>query len=187
MSRYSGDIRQIAFVVKDADATMNHLARTLGVGPFVVRRDVSFDKYQYMGQPSESPILTLGLAQSGLLQFEVIQQHNDAPSAYRDFIANRPEGFQHCCSWFESREEFLMAYNRLLYEGLECVHEGYGRGFDVRFAYFRSPSDPYAPHLEIAEALVPQVRGWVDKLQKLAATWDGKDPLREANFVHPVA
>jgi hypothetical protein len=179
MSRFCGDIRQIAFVVRDADAAMHHWAKTQGVGPFLVRRDVEFDSFHYLGKPSRSPVLTIGMAHSGPLQIEIIQQHNDVPSAYRDFLNHMPEGFQHVCSWFDSRPAYKAGYQRLVDAGLECVHEGTGKGLDIRLAYFRSPENPYWPHFEIAEALRPEVANRIESLQGLAQGWDGKDPIRE--------
>ncbi len=119
------------------------------------------------------------------MQVEVIQQHNDAPSAYLDFLAHRPEGFQHVCSWFDSRPAFEEGYGRLESAGLECIHEGKGRGVDIRFAYFRSPKDPFGPQFEIAEALVPFARGWSEHLKALAADWDGNDPIRTVDRIVP--
>ena len=55
MSRVFGPIRQIAFVVRDLDASLRYWTETLGVGPFFALRNVSPVQYQYRGQPSEPP------------------------------------------------------------------------------------------------------------------------------------
>jgi catechol 2,3-dioxygenase-like lactoylglutathione lyase family enzyme len=172
----------VAFVVRDADATMKHWAEVLGVGPFLVRREVSFEQFRYRGEPGPSPVITLGLAHSGPLQIEVIQQHNDAPSAYLDYLAAGGNGMQHAGAWYADRASYQAAYDRLVAQGLECAHEGLARGVDVRFAYFRSPGDPAGVQIEIAEALAPAVAGRIALMEKLAAEWDGSDPIREGGF-----
>ena len=50
--------------------------------------------FQYKGQPSPVDI-SLALANSGTLQIELIQQRNDAPSLYLDFLQAGHEGLQH--------------------------------------------------------------------------------------------
>ena len=37
------------------------------------------------------------MAFTGSMQIELIQQHNDAPSMYQDFINECGEGIQHVC------------------------------------------------------------------------------------------
>jgi hypothetical protein len=182
MSRHVGNLRQVAFVVRDADAAMRHWAEVLGVGPFIVRRDVAFDDFRYMGRPSATPVLTIGMAHSGPLQVEVIQQHNGAPSAYLDYLAAAEPGMQHVGAWFGDRASYQAAYDRLAGQGLECVHEGRAKGLDIRFAYFRKAGDPAAPQIEIAEALAPPIGARMSWMEALAAGWDGRDPIRGGGF-----
>lgn len=171
MTRLAGPIRQIGVIVHDIDAAIRHWCDNLGVGPFVVFRDTVFEDYFYRGGPSEAPLTTLAIGFSGSLQIEIIQQHNDAPSGYREFLQAGYEGMQHVSPWYGARDDYDAAYRRLLENGLECVHQG--RIGDVRFAYFSRPDGGF-PHLEISEALLPSVRPLTDELQKIAATWDGR-------------
>lgn len=46
-------------------------------------------------------IASIALANSGPLQIELIQQRNDAPSMYRDFLAEGHEGLQYVAYWTE--------------------------------------------------------------------------------------
>src|ERR1017187_10835560 len=50
MSRIFGEMRQIAFVVRDLEKALDYWTRTLGVGPFFVMRDVVPDNYRYCGR-----------------------------------------------------------------------------------------------------------------------------------------
>ena len=104
MSRRFGSIRQIAFVVRSLDRTLRYWTETLGVGPFFVFRNMSPEDFRYRGEPSPAPRLSVALGNSGDLQVELIEQHDDRPSAYRDFLAAGREGFQHVSSWLTRAE-----------------------------------------------------------------------------------
>jgi len=81
MSRLFGAMRQIAFVVRDLDRALNYWTNTLGVGPFFVLRNLSPEKYRYRSRPSPPPLASIALGNSGDLQVEIIQQHDERPSA----------------------------------------------------------------------------------------------------------
>ena len=175
MTRLAGPLRQLGFVVSDADAAMKYWAEVMGVGPFLVFRNMSFENYRYRGKAATSPLLTIGLAFSGPLQIEIIQQHDDAPSAYRDFMQAGPGEFQHVSPWFKEAAGYDAAYQRLLETGMEVVHEGVVAG-NVRCAYFATPGRG-GPQLEISEALKqPHAQTW-SSLQAAAESWDGKSLL----------
>jgi hypothetical protein len=177
MTRLAGPIRQLGFVVRDADVAMKYWAEVVGVGPFLVFRKMSFEDYRYRGKVTDSPVVTIGLAHSGPLQVEIIQQHDDAPSAYRDFLLAERGEFQHVSPWFPDAASYDAAYNRLHASGLEVVHQGVITG-GFRFAYFCAPGGGW-PQLEISEALKPGAAEMWSSLQAAARGWDGTAPLRE--------
>ena len=98
MSRIFGAITQNGYVVRDIHAALKHWIEVLGVGPWFLSEHVPFDTFSYKGQPSKADV-AIALANSGPLQIELIQQHNDAPSMYRDFLAAGREGLQHLAYW----------------------------------------------------------------------------------------
>ncbi len=164
MSRLFGSVRQIAFVVHDVERALRYWTETLGVGPFFVLRELTPDTFRYRGTPSPSPTLTLAFGNSGDLQVELIQQHDERPSAYLDFLASGREGLQHVSSWL-TRAEYDATMARMVAAGTSVAHEGAMAGGGVRFAYFGT--DAAAPGgimYEIADA---------------ARDWDGSDPIRE--------
>ena len=175
-----GGIRQIAMVVRDAESTLRTLTGTLGIGPFYVIRDYVPDDFRYRGNPSPPPRLTLAFAQSGPVQVEVIQQHNDVPSAYAEFLASGREGCQHVAAWFSDRSAYDAARDDLLARGWPLVHENGDRSAGPRFAYFATDL-PGALMLEIAEALVPASRPFVEMIAQAGASWDGSDPIRTSS------
>lgn len=67
MSIKFGEIRQIAFVVKEIDLAMKYWSDALGIGPFFIKRNISFADYIYRGKPASSPRVSIALANSGNL------------------------------------------------------------------------------------------------------------------------
>ena len=94
MSRLFGSILQNGFVVRDIKAAMRHWIEVLEVGPWFYFEHIPFVDFRYKGELSPVDV-SLALANSGDFQVELIQQRNDAPSLYRDFIAAGHEGLQH--------------------------------------------------------------------------------------------
>jgi len=178
MSRIFGEIRQIAFIVRDLEKSLDYWTRTLGVGPFYMMRDVKPDNYRYRGKPSAPPQISLALGFSGELQVEIIQQHDDNPSAYRDFLLAGHEGFQHLSSWM-TRAEYDRTVPELLRSGVPVAHEGTIPGSGIRFVYFATDNAPGGPLYEISEAKEPVVYDGMVKIRDLARTWDGRNPIRE--------
>jgi hypothetical protein len=181
MSRRFGNIRQIAFVVRDIEQALGYWTRTLGVGPFFVMRRMSPVDYRYRGEPSRAPVVTIALANSGDVQVELIEQHDDAPSAYRDFLTSGREGFQHVSSWLTRAhyDETLAAARR---DGLMAIHEGMIPGSEVRFAYFATEVSPGGLVYELADCMEPHIYPVMQMIAEVAHTWDGTDPIRDISL-----
>lgn len=173
MSIYFGGIRQLGMVVKDADAAMREWGR-LGVGPWFTMRNFVVDDFVYKGKPSPAPEITMCFAHSGPLQIELIQQHNDVPSGYRDFLQSGREGAQHVAAWFSDHESYDAKRSELLERGFEIVHEGGARVNDARFAYFAS-KEPGGLEFEIAEAILPPLDEFRKTMEQAAQGWDGRE------------
>jgi hypothetical protein len=116
MSKLFGEIRQIAFVVPDIDEAMRYWSQTLGVGPFFVKRRITFSEYVFRGAKSESPIVSIALSNSGRIQIELIQQHDEKESIYREFLLSNRRGLQHVSSW-QTRAGFDALRRKLLDQG----------------------------------------------------------------------
>jgi len=178
MSRRFGPIRQIAFVVRDFDRSLRYWTQTLGVGPFFVLRNLSPEQYHYRGQPSPPPTTSLALGNSDDLQVEIIHQHDDRPSAYRDFLESGREGFQHVSAWLTRAEyDATMAASRR--DGLSVAHEGVIPGSGVRFAYFATDALPGGLMYEIADVMDSPAHALMQMVAGAAHGWDGTEPIRE--------
>ena len=178
MSQLFGSVRQIAFVVRDLDRALRYWTATLGVGPFFVMRNVAPDAYRYRGAPSPAPSLSIALGNSGDVQVEIIEQHDERPSAYRDFLASGREGFQHVSSWL-TRAEYDATMARARAAGLVVAHEGEIPGAGVRFAYFATDGEPGGLVYEIADVMEPQIYPLMEMIAGAARGWTGEDPIRE--------
>jgi catechol 2,3-dioxygenase-like lactoylglutathione lyase family enzyme len=178
MSRSFGAIRQIAFVVHDLDRALDYWTRTLGVGPFFALRKLSPEQYRYRSQPSPPPVVSIALGNSGDLQVEIIQQHDERPSAYRDFLRAGREGFQHVSAWL-TRAQYDATKAASLRNGLTVAHEGVIPGSGVRFAYFATDTVPGGLMYEIADVVGSPADALMRMVADAARGWDGSDPVRE--------
>lgn len=178
MSRIFGEMRQIAFVVRDLDRALRYWTETIGVGPFFMIRDLVPDRWFYREMPAAPPRITIALGFSGEFQVEIIQPHDDNPSAYRDFLVAGREGFQHVSSWM-TRAEYDREREHLRKTGVVAVHEGSIPGNNIRFAYFATDVETGGFLYEIAEVKEPPVYEMMMMIRDAAKTWDGKDPIRE--------
>lgn len=178
MSIFLGPIRQVGHIVRDIDESMEYWTSKFGIGPFFIMRKVTFTDFYYRGVASRSPVVSLAFAQSGDVQIELIQQHDDAPSAYREFHSAGREGMQHLSPWFDTRESYDAAREELLKRGLTLVHEVRGDGLTPRFCYFETGA-PHAPLMELSEAMLPHIRAFPDTVSAESKNWDGTLPVRD--------
>jgi hypothetical protein len=178
VSRLYGEMRQIAFVVRDLDAALRHWTETVGVGPFFMLRKLKPDMWLYREKPAPGPTITIALGYSGDFQVELIQQHDDNPSAYRDFLTAGREGFHHVSSWM-TRAEYDAERERIRKRGIVATHEGSIPGSGIRFAYFATNEAPGGFYYEIAEVKEPPVYEMMMMIRDAARSWDGKDAIRE--------
>jgi hypothetical protein len=170
MSRIFGDIRQNGYVVRDIEAAMHHWTERLGVGPFFYIEHVPIEGFRYEGVPSDLEV-SIALSNSGPLQIELIQQRNDAPSMYRDFLAAGHEGLQHVAYWTEKMDEDLARMESL---GIEVGQSG-SIGENGRFVYYLTEHHP-GTVVELSEISGTKGR-YFALIREAAAAWDGTDPI----------
>lgn len=171
MSHVFGRIIQTAYVVRDVEAAMRHWTGLMGVGPWFYREKVPLETFTYGGEPSGLE-MSIALGYDGDMQFELIQQRNDAPSVYRDFLETFGEGQQH----LGFRVDDLDA----------AVEKGMALGYAVTQEGFVANSGPFTymgagghPGTMIELLPMPEVRrrNW-EIIKGWARGWDGSDPVR---------
>ena len=164
-----GPIRQIGYVVRDLDAAMRSWC-ALGVGPWFTIRNLE-QKGRYRGERCDATI-SIAFANSGPMQIELIQQHGDTPSIYREFLAAGGEGY-HQLAWWVADFDAMM--QKATAAGWPIVWSG--EGGDTKFAYFEL--DPrISTVIEVTE-LNDATRGLAELVASAAEQWDGvTDPVR---------
>jgi catechol 2,3-dioxygenase-like lactoylglutathione lyase family enzyme len=173
MSALFGPVIQQGYVVPDVQAAMRHwIAR--GIGPFFVEEHIR-PKGDYDGERIQ-PDLSAAFAYSGEQQIEVIEQHDDEPTIYRDYLAAHPDGgLQHLAVWVDNIAETvddLDAAGRRY-----TVRQRYGDGH----AYLDSEEEP---------GVMVQLMARSDHLVELMETirvasigWDGVTaPIRRIDW-----
>jgi hypothetical protein len=175
VSAVFGPIAQVAYVVKDLDSTMNQLIRQ-GVGPWFHTDKRELDDFRYHGIDSVVE-MACALGNSGSMQIELIQQLNDAPSMFKDFIDAGREGVQHIAYW---TDDYQGLYDHALSLGYRVGQEGQFAApppaSPARFCYFEA-DDAGGTVVELTDT--SGVLGqFFAMIRDAAVNWDGKDPIR---------
>lgn len=171
--RTLGTIRQIAFITRDLMASMHHFSQKLGIGPWFYEPHVTVKGCNYRGQTVDIT-LAAGIANSGAMQFEFIEQTNDAPSVYQEFLRKYPHHaqVQHLCAWVD---DVNSSHKQAVSEGYELVQSSSsGLG---NLAYLSHPAFPDIC-LELAD-LTPVRARIYQAIEQAAVNWDGSDPVRK--------
>ncbi|MFA7587010.1 MAG: VOC family protein [Novosphingobium sp.] len=165
---------QICFVVEDIEEAARNWVRTTGVGPFLVIPHITLEEYNYRGERRASLDFSGALAQSGGIQIELIQQHCDTPSAYRDTIAKGKEGFHHLAVYCD---DYDATYQHYMDQGFVASVDG--RFGDMRFSYIDTTST-IGCMIELIESNAVQTEIF-QRVAEVAENWDGvTDPVRLA-------
>jgi len=172
LSRYFGGITQNGYVVRDIEAAMRHWIG-LGIGPWYYAARAPIERFSFRGRPSDVDV-SIALANSGSLQIELIQQRNEAPSMYREFLDAGHEGLQHVAYWTDQFDRALATAEEL---GWELAQSG-EVGRQGRFAYFDTQRHP-GTVIELSETSGPKGRMF-QRIREAAEHWDGSDPIRTA-------
>lgn len=166
-----GAIRQNGYVVRDLDAAIaSWLA--LGVGPWLTLRDIAQPTTEYRGAPS--PVtLSIGFANSGPLQVELIELRDDAPSAYKEFLDDGREGFHHLAWWTDDYDATLA---RIRDAQWPIVQAGDTGGTRYLYTQLDGASSSFIEIMELNDV----TRWLATTVADAAAEWDGvTEPVRK--------
>jgi hypothetical protein len=163
-----GDVRQLGYVVRDLGAAVETWTRQLGVGPWTIIRNITLESV-YRGAPSR-PLIDIALGYRGEMQIELIEQRNDAPSPYTEFLAGGREGLQHLGFWVHDHAEATRVVEGA---GYKPVYEIRVAGQDLPIVYYDSPA-LYGPMLELVP---PKWRRSREAIRKMTGEWIGSDPV----------
>lgn len=160
-----GRIVQFAWVVPDLGAAARRWHALHGVGPFLVNRRLALADPHHRGRPVVTAFST-AVAQSGDIQIELVEQHDDTRSAYRDTVPAGTTGFHHVAV-------IAADYDAMLRHYAGFAVAAHGRFGDMRFSYVDT-SATLGHMVEIVEDK-PAIRAFFAAVRKAAERWDG-DP-----------
>jgi hypothetical protein len=165
-------LMQAAFMVNDLESAALNWIRTTGIGPFLLVPHVQLAEFDYRGEKRSGLDFSVALAQSGGIQIELVQQHCDNPSAYRDTIAKGNQGFHHFCIY---SDDYDATYRSYIEQGFVSAVDGlFG---DMRFSYMDT-SAAIGCMIELVEENATQSEFFA-RIAAAADGWDGvTDPLR---------
>ena len=170
MSQPLYTVRQLAYVVRDLDQALKYWTEVLKAGPFFMFEHCPLDNQRYRGEASDVDV-TLALGNSGALQIELIYQHNQAPSVYKEFLDAGREGVHHFGMMPENYREVCAHYKSLGHEAaFECDIGG------AELTYFDTV-DTVGHFVELWDN-VDVFKDLFTLVEDAAVDWDGKDPIR---------
>ena len=172
--RAVGEVMQVAYVVDDLETAAMEWVRRLNIGPWLVMDHFLGVNMKYYGEPTDVG-LSLAIAFSGSMSFELIAQKDRAPSVYLDAVKAHGYGCFH--HWAVTTDEFDTDIERHIRDGSRIAFSGevapVGR---KRFAYIdtngRLPG--MIELIELNEAVEDLFAG----IKTHADGWTGANPIR---------
>ena len=170
MTQPLNTVRQLAYVVRDMDAALKYWTEVLKVGPFFLFEHCPLDDQVYRGKPGNADV-SLALGNSGDLQIELIFQHNDAGSVYKEFLDAGKEGVHHFGMMPVDYQAACQQYKDLGHEAaFECTVGG------ADLVYFDTV-DKVGHFIELWDNN-DIFKDLFTLVEDAAKGWDGSDPVR---------
>ncbi len=124
---FTHQLIQNAYVVRDIDEAVQRWHALWGIGPFFVRRHIDMPHVLYRGAVSSIDMSAV-YVQAGPIQVELVQQHCDTPSPFRDMFPAGQEGLHHVAVVPDDYAQLLAHYARLGYPVAGEIRTAGGRG-----------------------------------------------------------
>ncbi len=134
---------------------------------------MEFSNYIYRGNPSKSPQISIALANSGFIQIELIEQHDNAPSIYKEYLENSVGGLQHVSSWVTT-EELRLKKAELQTLGYSIAQECTIPSSGVQLVYFSTENASANFIFEVADIMEPSQYGRVQGIKLAHEQWDAE-------------
>jgi hypothetical protein len=163
---------QIAWVVPDLHAAIEHWARQAGVGPFFYFDEVAYENAIYRGKPWQPIRFHAAIAQAGELQIELIEQLEEGPSMFREFVMPGESRLHHMSTYTDNFEGDLAHYRKA---GAEIVFSGLMKGAPVCWVDTTATLG-FLTELITANPLKEKVFAM---FKEAAENWDGIEAIRK--------
>jgi hypothetical protein len=163
-------IVQTAYVVDDLEAACRRWHGVYGIGPFVGSRRFPLPM-TYRGERVE-PEMGGVFAQAGEVVVELLQQHNDVASPFRQLFPKGREGLHHVATFCD---DYAATRDRATAAGFEIAGElEYVPG--CRICYI--DTSPVLGHMVELYTDHPVIRDLYAAARAAADGWDGSDLIR---------
>ena len=165
-----GGVTQFAYFVEDIETAAADFTARLGVGPWFVRGPFQ-PNARLRGEPHQ-PVISLARGFCGQAMFELVQQHDDGPSVFREHGGPRRYGFHH---WAIVTSRFDEDVARMEAAGYE---EAFGDLLPsgARVVYMDATRD-LPGMIELVECTPAQEEVYAS-IYRACVDWDGSDPMR---------
>jgi hypothetical protein len=164
-------IIQTAYVVENIRQAMDHWVKKLKVGPWFLLEHFTGEQPRYRGGPSHADV-ALAMSFAGHMMIELIEQHNDAPSVYRETIERRGYGFHH---WGVATSHFDRDVEQYRASGYEQAFLArVPTGGRVSYMDTTAHLPGMVELIELGASFDPAFSGFY----RATIGWDGKDPVR---------
>ncbi len=164
----SDRIIQNAYYVADLDHAITRFHNLWDLGPFFVRRHIGLENVLYRGEPAALDI-SAAYTQAGDIMIELVTQHNDAPSIFRDRFAAHESGFHHVALDFGDHDSQVESFNSRGFESVTSFRTNEGRGATYLDTF------ELLGHATEIYIVNDSLRALYAKVRDAASTWDGKD------------
>ena len=164
----SDRIIQNAYYVADLDLAITRFHDLWDLGPFFVRRHIGLENVLYRGEPAALDI-SAAYTQAGDIMIELVTQHNDAPSIFRDRFAAHESGFHHVALDFGDHDSQVESFNSRGFESVTSFRTNEGRGATYLDTF------ELLGHATEIYIVNDSLRALYAKVRDAASTWDGKD------------
>ncbi|HEY6428787.1 MAG TPA: VOC family protein [Acidimicrobiales bacterium] len=161
---------QLGHVVEEIVSAARRWSSTFRIGPFHVLPVVD----QQLTHPDgevRTVRVQVAVAQAGPVQIELIQQHCDTPSLYRDWSKGGTSAFHQVAT---VTSDYVGKKARFEALGHLVAAESLGGSFRVAYVDTVEEFGFYTEVVEYAPRLIEQLRS----ISATCATWDGSDPVR---------
>jgi len=171
-----GPVVQVAYLVPDIDAAMEHWLCHAGIGPWTNFRNIelatNFDGRDFTLRIHEA------LAYQGDLQIQLVQSLNtlDVSTPYQSWIQAGRYGVHHVAYFSENVDADIVRARK---QGLDRICSMKDKG-GFRYYYCQSSAMPEV-WIEFLESY-PMLREIFAKGIAEAKTWDGSDPIRRIEY-----
>ena len=163
----SDRIIQNAYYVSDLDLAITRFHNLWGLGPFFVRRHIGLENVVYRGEPAALDI-SAAYTQAGDIMIELVTQHNNAPSIFRNRFAAHESGFHHVALDFGDHDSQVESFNSRGFESVTSFKTSEGRG-----ATYLDTFDLLGHATEVYR-VNDSLRALYANVRNAAETWNGE-------------